>query len=323
MTTCHVCTARSNGANLCRKHARALEKSLAEMPWLIEQLDVTITRQDRGTDAPLYAPHRERIDRGYEEGTITLPCTPWPLAWDAADLRWRIDNTLSTWLRHLVESRGVPVAALRLDEFERLVDAVPLARILLRLLNTITQDEAAGAIYEEILSCERDARRAIDRQGPDVFLGRCDALVLDLVGAADIVPIAEVCGTDLMAHAGDDEVRCRSCGAVFDVALLKRRLPELDDAWARPHVIAGALSTIDDDLPASTLRTWIERDAKLGDVPPHRQPERPLVLQVGIDDDGKPLYRVGDVRARLAWSKTRDELRRHASGTGKVADRAS
>lgn len=315
MSECAVCGGRTD-ARLCNLHTRDLEKALAEMPALLAELDVTITRQDVGTGAPLFACARRYVDSGYEEGTTTLPATPWPFAWDAANLRWGIDNTLSTWLRHLAESRGLAVSnLLKMDQWQRVIDATTLARILLGLLDSIRYDEAADQIYDEILWCQREAMRAIDRQAPDVFLGRCEALVVEVKGDAVIAPVE--CGADLMAHSGAGEVKCQRCGAVFDVLTLVQHLPELDDAWARPHIIAGALSTIDDDLPASTLRTWIERDERAAKLPIHKQPPYPLILQKGIDDDRKPLYRVGDVRARLAWAKNH---RRDTPKTGNLAE---
>ena len=154
MSTCQVCESRADNATLCNRCRGKLEKAIGDLPALLLELDITITRQDRGTDAPLYAPAHQYVQTPgvhYDEGTTTLPATPWPFAHDAAMLRWAIDNTLSTWLRHLVESRGRSVGALVLDEYERKVDASLLARIMLKLMPSIAQDQVAGDIYDQLI----------------------------------------------------------------------------------------------------------------------------------------------------------------------------
>lgn len=327
MTDCRVCTARTD-LFACRRCGRQIERALRELPDLLRELDVTISRQDRGTGAPLYAMAARRLQRPrehYEEGATTLPASPWPFSWDAANVRWSVENTILTWAQHISEARQA-----QLPDRDRItrrlavernrwtwryfawpVTITTICEWLTDNIDSIRADEAVAQIHDEIIACQRDLTRAIDRQAPDIFAGCCesvDAYIHDEDGAL----IAELskCGTELYAHTGDDDVRCRSCGTVYDLAVRKADMASrVDDEWARPHVIADGLTSLDERLNAATLRKWIERDAKLADSLAGREAPYPLVLQVGIDDDGRALYRVGDVRDRIRHSKERHKGR--------------
>lgn len=284
--TCHVCHARAD-ANLCRVCTKQLEQAIAELPALYTELTVTVTRQDRGVGQPLYAMNARRLQQPgehYDEGTTTLPSTPWPFSWDASNVRWTVVQTLAYWT---TEFGGAP---------------------LLAVLDDIRRSDTAAQLFEEITSLREQILTAIDRPDPDLFAGRCTATnvdVRDIDGL--IVSTLDVCGTELMARTGDDTVTCPRCRRVYPLTEKRAEIRGmLPDQWARAHVIADALTELEQPVNASTLRTWIERDARdaerfpPGDV---RRPSRPLVLQVGVDDEGRPLYRVGDVQARIEWAR--------------------
>ena len=119
-----------------------------------------------------------------------------------------------------------------------------------------------------------------------------------------------ICRTDLYARAGDTEVECSECGGRYQVA--ERNAWLLDavrDVWARPALIASALSAWPSqniELTPGRLDQWISRDKRR-----HRRcpvgEDCSCILQVGIDSAidaagvsvGKPLYRIGDVLDRL------------------------
>lgn len=340
--SCVICQADTD-ANLCTRCTRELEQALGELPALLIELEVTATRQDRGTGTALYAMRRTRLwHEGLtaaadatdvppalrsRDGHKTLPTTPWPFSWDAANLAWTVRNTLGTWQRHLAETRGIehgdlivggvagPTCAWCTHESCAQIGVNPhrrrdvrVAAWLLRNITAIRLDEAAGEIHDSITGGRLDIERAIDRQDPDIYAGRCDATDVrtDLDGQL-IRAVLGTCGADLYARLGDEQVKCGACGQLYDLATRKQYLAErVDDEWARPHVIANALTSLDEPVRPDTLRKWIERDAEL--VERGRQAPYPLILQVGVDDGGHALYRVGDVRARIAAMRERREL---------------
>lgn len=336
--TCVVCQADTD-ALLCTRCTAEVERALGEMPALLTELEITATRQDRGTGTALYAMRRTRLWHEAltadadasdvpaaalrsRDGHKTLPTTPWPLSWDAANLAWTVRNTLGTWARHLTETRGLqldmpptitgPVHAWCMHEScDQIRDGhrrdVRITAWLMRNLDAIRLDEAAGEIHAAITSDRLEILAAIDRKDPDIYAGRCDATdVRTDLEAGVIRAVVGTCGAELYARFGDTEVKCGACGQLYDLAQRKQYLAErVDDEWARPHVIANALTSLDEPVRPDTLRKWIERDEKLAD---RAEPPYPLVLRVGTDDDGHALYRVGDVRARIAAMKERREM---------------
>jgi hypothetical protein len=165
--------------------------------------------------------------------------------------------------------------------------SVTLLAWLLGAVDSIRMDEAAAQIYDEITYAHAQALRIIDRPEPEVYAGRCDSADVRVSAEnGQLRPEVGECGADLYARLGDKAVNCQACGAVYDLAERKRELLDrVDNEWARPHVIANALTSLDEPITPETLRKWIERGH---------------IKQVAIDDHGKALYRVGDVRARIA-----------------------
>lgn len=304
---CVVCTAKTD-SYLCVTCTNELEKALAEMPALLHDLDTTISRQDRGTSTPLYAMKRQRLQipgEHYPEGSTTLISTPWEFSWDAANLRWTVRNTLVTWARHLAETRGAEIPK-----------GMSAAMFLLEHIDSIRLDEAAYEIHDQISWSVAAINRAIDRQGPDVFAGRCDATQLTFtLDGEHLVTEAATCGVDLYGRDDEPEIQCGACGMKYQLA---ERLAEMvdrqiNDQLARAHLIADALTTVEATLTRECLRKWIQRDAQsvLRD-PVIEGPacgackhstckliRRRLILRRDTDSDGHGLYRVGDVRERL------------------------
>lgn len=307
MSQCQVCTAPTDGF-ICAHHGARLEKVLAEMPALIDDLEITATKQDR-------------INPGGKRGKGDE--APLPFNWSAGDQLWAVANTLGTWARHMFESRhpdGTPFPLgepaqfavdvrvvvrrnrwfisreTRLVRQARPAGPTEVARWLLGQVQSIRMDEAGGRLYDEVTYAHDQAQRIIDRPEPEIYAGRCDAAdVRVIVEGGALMTTIGVCGSDLYARLVDKAVKCPTCGAEYDLALRKKDLlARVDDEWARPHIIANALTSLDEPVTPETLRKWIERK---------------YIPQVGIDDDGKPLYRVGDVVARVALMRERRDER--------------
>jgi hypothetical protein len=319
---CRACRAPAGDAYLCDGCTTLLEQTIAELPAKLRELEVTVTRQARVGNTP-----RARLDavellaaeaehrsvparlRG-RDARIALAETRLPFHEEAAHLATLASDGVRSWALLVAATRGltIPRTSSPQDRCVWLVANMPDVR----------QVEAAVKILRRAGQLSRRIDGMVDRHAPDVFAGRCDAKIMTTISDHRhvLVPAVVPCGTDLYAHDGDQRVDCGSCGTGYDVAALRATMREkVADVWARPHTIANALTGLDEPVKPDTLRKWIERDKtarerwQTGDGP---EPTWPLVLQVGIDDDGRALYRVGDVQARIAWQRERTDTRRSA-----------
>jgi hypothetical protein len=331
---CRVCDAKTD-TFLCAGCTAQLEQALAELPALLDDLDTTIARQDRGTGTSLYAMKRTRLQipgLHYAEGETTLPATPWAFSWDAAEIAASARNTVITWARHLAETRGIDPPSLQsirpagliihrnrmhlTVETHARTSIAPVTNWLLANLDAIRLDEAAEQIHDEITHLAVAISKATDRQAPDVFAGRCDAVQITFrLDGGQLTPLAATCGVDLYGREDEPDVKCHACGMTYELAerLQEMRDRQIDNQLARAHLIANALTEIDAQLPPERLRKWIERDARAAALAPSpvgpacercnhptcRLIRRPLILRRGVDEDGHALYRVGDVRERV------------------------
>lgn len=296
MSACAVCTAMTDGF-LCQRCGAKLKKVLAEMPALIDELEITATKQDK-------------IGAGGKRGKGDE--APLPFNWSASDQLFAIMNTLGTWARHMFEARypsdapfplGEPAVFVtdvlvtvrrnrwfvsretRMVREESRPGAVEIAQWLLGMVQSIRMDEAGGQIYDEVTYAHDQAQRLIDRPEPEIYAGRCDAA--DVRVRADdgrLTPHVSPCGADLYARLVDRAVTCKVCGAEYDLAERKKDLlGRIPDLLAPTVAIANALTTLLTPVTPSMIRQMKHR----------RQ-----IANRGSDD--APMYRVGDVMAVLA-----------------------
>ena len=154
---------------ISREEIKKLVTLLREIPELVEDLTVTLTRQDRlGKRGAM---------RGSGDDTQPLPVNI-----DASDVADDLHNTLSTWARHVCETRGVEywpamfthrfgfIGPLRANERRM---PVPLsdyresimgyARWLDRNVIALAMTEGAFEAFDEIRYAMRRARWSMDR----------------------------------------------------------------------------------------------------------------------------------------------------------------
>lgn len=338
MSECRVCASKTD-AFMCIRCGRKLEDALAELPADMRDLEMVAARQATGPlglGAPSRSCERPSKDVAWQApGPLTpeaLGEAPWEFAPGAADQLWAMANTVTTWARHLAESRGLPLppltrfrpAGLRIWRNRMYVTVqtwtlhpvVPVAQWLQGNIDAIRHDEAAEQIYDELTGLhEENERWILGRRGTEVFAGRCDAAQVTFVEGepGTLVPVAAICNAALYGRSEEAEVRCQACGMRYslEARLAEMRNHQINEQLARAHTIANALTTIEEPLTPELLRKWIQRDAMVEQSPEgpacldckHStcvMIRRPLILQKGTDDEGKALYRVGDVRARLA-----------------------
>lgn len=307
--TCPVDSCDAMGAQLCSKHTRELRTALDELTnerhALLAELEITVTRQDRGTGMPLYAMNRRKLwlpGVHYTEGDSALPSTPWPFAWDASNVAWTARNTLATWAID---------ATLALPG----ITATTAARVLLASLHNLVDRDDAGQLHDEITALHRDILEAIDRQQPDLYAGLCDApdvrvhaetphgpACSDLPGCRHdscaawrefregrapltLTPFVSRCAAKLYGRLGRETITCRECGAEYSIAARRTKmLDDLDENLAPVRQVAEALSELERQVTVKQIDGWRERG---------------MITTYGRDATGRNLVKVAEVRAHL------------------------
>jgi hypothetical protein len=189
---CAICSSPTGDeAWLCRQHTDALVRDLADVPDLVDQLEVAYTRQDRlGADS---------------EGGGRSQHAPLPWNERIVTERHALNAILNGWARLL----GVPVAI-------HYSDSATLGAWLASRGDVIRHRPDAGEAYSELTDAIRSARRAIDRPAELAPYGPC--LYAGELG--DQAP-TEPCPAYLYGRPDRPVVVCRRCGAQHDTA--KRR----------------------------------------------------------------------------------------------------
>ncbi len=204
MPTCPV-DARPTENVLCPGCVGALSAELRQVPWLVHQLDITLTRQARVGER-----------NGPRSSERPLPF----------DLNASIDleamrDTLQYWVGEVAERRGI------VTPFE---DAVTLARWMQMWPSELAALPDAGDMLDQILSVTASARRTIDRRPEMKFVGPCDGHgathwlaksdpAVDPSSAQYAGSAFKGCGEEMYAHLHARSIMCRTteCGAVYNV----------------------------------------------------------------------------------------------------------
>lgn len=276
MTDGPTCTAEHGCGNpadgyLCHPCARVLERILAELPATLTDLQTTITRQSR-------------TSRGGGGKPTKAAESPLPFDVHASELADRVRNGLSTWIRHLCETRGVeppslPRTATVWANTARGPVAVPAEPIsamavwLVQHVQTIRQDELAGQLLAELKLLQAELRAGVDNR-QHRYAGPCTATLRPLEVTASstgegedetIVPQLHAgepvqCGADLKRRVGAATIVCKECGADY---LAAERGDWIDDRAAEHVATAAQLALVLTEsgysMKAATIRKWGER----------------------------------------------------------------
>lgn len=135
-TLCHCTRPTPDGATLCNTCTARLADALRSIPSLVEQLQITITRQTA---------HAERIRARSAE-------TPLPYDHRASVMLEALCQTLCAWLRAFQDPAGPITPGAVVDASES----------LLRLLRRIQRHSSAAQALDEITSVVADSWRTID-----------------------------------------------------------------------------------------------------------------------------------------------------------------
>ena len=224
-----------------------------------------------------------------------------------------VGNTISTWARHIAESRGLTV---ELPDKPKPVGPLCYHGQALPLLNPAKppcphlscveirtrrahlgvavaaawlaehdqlewlrhQQEAAEA-FGDLREAAREVERIVDRPRDRWYAGPCwGELPVDEGEAGE----PERCMVELYAAPGAKTVRCRECGNVYDAESRKQwLLDEARDALVHAELMARALTALGiEDVTPARVR-GMARHGRL--------------MAKGTNQAGDPTYRVGDV----------------------------
>lgn len=257
---CQACTSSTgDGITLCTKCVGKLQDALSSVSkWLMTELRTTIVRQARFT----------------RQGESVRSATT-PLPWNdrASRLSRQLHRELASWVQALGEGDTE-------DPIEHVVGSRELARWLWRNMSAIRSCDAAGALYRELTRTIERCGAIVDRPVDMVTYGMCANTDPDETGH----PTRVACDEYLYGVPNRPAVKCRKCGAVYDVAKRKE--------WMLQYV-GGMVGT------ASEVATYLRiSGVKVSPDQVRKMKERKRISAAGRVMDGKKpvdLYRFSDV----------------------------
>lgn len=272
--TCQCGRPRPGNSFVCGACVADLERALGDVAFLAAQLDVTFTRQSR---------------MGSGDGGRRSAERPLPFNARASKVGAELRVALVGWVRVLHEQvtaplygpvcapacrhgscRGVKAARMPGNTLAQ------MAAWLLLHLDDVRQHEGGPEMVEQITSVVRIAENAVDRPAERVYSGPCDE-----------------CGTDLYGRIDAAQVTCRECGWRYDIAARRAwLLDEAEDVLANAALIARALNRLGTAVKVDRIYQWSRRGQ---------------LLAHGVDLQGRPTYRIGDVLDLLGQMEAKKE----------------
>lgn len=208
-TICQVatCDRPSDDWIVCKTCSVAFEQVLAEVPWMLDELDTVITQQTRYTTA--------------SSGKSAE--TPMMFNVKAADMRGQLVMQLDTAARMIAEANGWTLTY---------TDAAGASAWLLRSLTAIRLHEAGAQIVDEITATNAGCLWVIDRPAAKQYLGEC-SMVFKVEG------LDEGCGGRIYGRQGKEHAACDTCGTEWEADALRTvLLQQLDDRLCTASEIA-------------------------------------------------------------------------------------
>lgn len=271
MTTCRCGRPTRDNAYVCDECLGALSKALGDVPWLVEELEITRTRQRAAaiTGGPRSADHG----------------LPWHEK--ASDAERALRNTLVSWVR-FCEDEGVRHQSRTTEAPE---DTLPaMSRWLMWRVDGLALHDLGGDAVDDITNAVAEGQRIVFwKRRQRVYLGSCDARMVDDLG----IP-GDTCPGEVYAEMDAEFGACDECAFPYKVEQRRADLEQkLDDRLCTAAEIARMAVFLGLDVPRERVRQTVNVWAKRGRIEPRSQSE-----------DG-PLFRYGEVRALLAATYSR------------------
>lgn len=251
-----------DNAYVCEDCLTALAKALGDVPWLDEELDISITRQKASA-----------LGGGSRSRT-----TPLPWHEKASDAKRALHGLLATWVRFCAEEhvrdRGAD-AAWPADNL------TAMSRWLLWRVDGLAFHDLGGDAVDEITNAVAQGERIVFwRKRERVYLGPCGTALTD----------ESACDGDVYADAGQEFGYCQACGFPFKVDARRAALEQqLDDRLCTASEIARLAVYLGLDQSREQVRNRVNQWHSRNRISPN-----------GHNPDGDPVFRYGEVRALLA-----------------------
>lgn len=231
MTDCRNCR-RSTELFLCQLCTKELHALLADLPWLLDQLEITVIRQDKLSTGV--------IGRSSDN--------PSPINVGAMELSRNLRGQLGTMVRDLCEVRGVTAP-------KKAWSNSVMAQWLGTNISAISCSEDAGQISREIRTGTEAVLAVINRVSR-MYCGPCTSVVARNPQGEDVE-----CGHDLYADRESvGDAQCTKCQQYFDprqqlLTTIKRR-----DLLPEPALLE-TLATLGEKVSRVKLYDWIRSGA--------------------------------------------------------------
>lgn len=225
-TRCTCGRPTPESAYLCSECTDDLARLLGDTPALVDELDVTLSRQRR-----------------FETQTSSSRSSEQSLPYDVA-----ASNAL-----HALRAELVSLVLLCEEERLSSVDyrdrdpgetCASMSRWLSWRVDSIAGQRWAVDALQQLRRVHERAELAIDRPPERTFAGPCDA-----------------CGRDLYAGKGRSVVKCAACGLTYDLAARREwLLRAVNDQLATTTEIARALTSLEMPVTNERIRQWRHRE---------------------------------------------------------------
>ena len=219
--TCRVPSCdRPTDAFVCVGCGAGFEQALAETPWLVDELNLVISKQTRYGDGL--------------GGKAIGKAQPLPYDQRASDALTELHGLLTSWARMLQEENP----HWRLPRG----DTPSLSGWMMSRVHTVRYHAAGGDCVDEITGAFRTGRRAIDRPAERRYAGPCE------------------CGKDLYHRPGAGTVKCRECSREYEVGELYQWMKDqVRGRLVTAREGATLLSRFDLETKQATVDKWHER----------------------------------------------------------------
>jgi ribosomal protein L37AE/L43A len=239
-STCECGKPTRNDAYVCDTCADTATQVLNEMPWLSDELDISVARLRAA---------------GSGEGSASRE-TALPFADAIAERRDALRNALVTAVRHCVED-GVRHQSSSDDMPKDTLAA--MARWLLWRVDGLTLNDMGGEMLDGIVSAARSCRRVIDLPPERWYAGPCPD-----------------CKRDMYHRPQASDVKCRGCDKVWlvaeVVAWMHSRITEhMTDRLVTASEGATLLGRLGLETAQATIDKWHDRKlvTEAGRTPPN------------------------------------------------------
>lgn len=254
MSTCTCGNPTRDDAYSCDSCGDQLARVLGDMPWIEEQIEITVTKQRGSTfhDGASSATCSCK-DEDSDDAKCQHTLVPFHVA--ASEKRDALRNALVTAVRFCREE-GIRNSSPEADWPDD--DLPAMSRWLLWRVDGLAFNDMGHEIGQAIIDAARACRRIIDSPPERSYAGPC----------------AE-CGRDLYHRPDASEVYCRGCGSTWDVgevnAWMRGRIEEhMRDRLVTAREGSTLLGRFGLPVEQGTIDKWRERNrlAEAGQEPP-------------------------------------------------------